>query len=72
MTDKDNILHENMVFTPEFGGDLADYATGKGIFMRNIGQLNRTLPGYPFFDFIKNNATAVWCNRLPGDKFTFN
>jgi hypothetical protein len=72
---KKGILHENMEFTQHFmpPGDLrqftADYATGKGILMWSLASFR----GVPFLDFIKNNASAVWCNRLTGNsQFTFN
>ncbi|HEY9681035.1 MAG TPA: glycoside hydrolase family 76 protein [Oculatellaceae cyanobacterium] len=48
------------------------YATGKGIFMRNLQLLNSSLgiPG-PYADWIKTNATAVWTNRLKNNMFPF-
>jgi hypothetical protein len=72
MTDEDKILHEYIGFLqyPELDQFIADYATGKGIFMRNLSELNQEFG--QFTDFIKRNATAVWCNKLPGNQFTFN
>jgi len=74
MTDKDMVLHENMSFNDysNLKQYIADYATGKGIFMRSVAALNLVLPDRPFTKFIENNATAVWCNRMPGNQFTFN
>jgi hypothetical protein len=78
MTDGDKILHEWMGFLSDF---TADYATGKGIFMRSAGQINLALKEPLFSDFIKKNGAAVWFNRVkeddPGNQrvrnqFTFN
>ncbi|HEY9760678.1 MAG TPA: hypothetical protein V6C97_36300 [Oculatellaceae cyanobacterium] len=50
------------------------YATGKGIFMRNLQILNSSLapPGMtPYAGWIRANATAVWNNRLENNMFRF-
>ncbi len=73
MTDDENVLHENLGFLhfkdlQTFAGD---YATGKGIFMRNFLPLVLANPT-KYSGFVKANATAVWCNRSRANQFTYN
>ena len=72
MTDGQGVLHENLGFQTLLGQFLADYATGKGIFMRNLSELNAAA-GNQFDTFIKLNAASIWCNRVKGTcQFKFN
>lgn len=73
LSDDKGILHENLGFMEydNLRQFLADYATGKGIFMRGASIVNSGPAGGPFNDFIKRNATAVWCHKQ-GSQFTFN
>jgi hypothetical protein len=76
MQDQYGILHENLDFMREdyLQQFLGDYATGKGIFMRSLAQVN-VGPVRPFDKFITDNAAAVWCNRgtsSAANQFTFN
>lgn len=71
MIDRNGILHEYLGFVDRgLEGFIADYATGKGVFMRNLANINQPMGSYS--DFIKKNATAVWCNQLGGNQFGFN
>jgi hypothetical protein len=75
MTDGQGIIHENLEFEQhgQLQGFVADYATGKGIFMRGLVDLG-TAASNPFAGFIKQNASAVWANRLDTktNQFGFN
>lgn len=72
-SDAGGVLHENMGFAAQLGQFVADYATGKGIFMRCLAQLNGATSGQPFTSWIVGNARAVWRSRsMPGDRFAFN
>jgi hypothetical protein len=66
-------LHENLGFVDAGLGEfLADYATGKGIFMRSLVEINAG-SGNQFDAFIKQNAAAVWGTRdVTSNQFTFN
>ena len=59
------ILHE--VCDSEAGGCGADGSQFKGIFMRNLGYLNRAAPQDAFRAFIKANADSIWTNARTGD-----
>jgi hypothetical protein len=74
MTDDELVLHENLGFTanPSLAGFIADYATGKGVLMRNLSSFVQPDPSPLFVDFITKNAAAVWCNQLAGTQFAFN
>lgn len=72
MTDEDAVLHEYMGFQQKYGQFTADYATGKGVFMRWLASFNQQSVGQPYSDFILKNAHAVWCNQLGNDQFGFN
>ena len=74
MTDDDLVLHENLGFTtnPSLAGFIADYATGKGVLMRNLANFVAPNPSPLFVDFITKNAAAVWCNQLGASQFAFN
>lgn len=74
MTDVDGVLHENLGFTtnPELAGFIADYATGKGVLMRNVASFLAPAPPPLFADFITKNAAAVWCSQLDTSQFAFN
>jgi hypothetical protein len=76
MTDGQGVLHENLGFMnyQPLTQFLGDYATGKGIFMRSLVELN-VGPVRPFDGFIKKNATEVWCKKGTPDnasQFLFN
>jgi hypothetical protein len=76
MQDDSGILHENLDFynNGHLQQFLGDYATGKGIFMRSLNDVN-VGPVRPFDKFITDNAAAVWCNKgTPCNalQFTFN
>jgi hypothetical protein len=67
------ILHESLAAT--FSGFEVDYATGKGIFLRNLVSPGvAPAGGGPFAQFIKNNAAAVWNHRLDQttNQFSYN
>ena len=51
-----------------------DYANGKGIFIRGLIHVSVAEPGNPFAALIKQNASAVWCNRPDKDtnQFAYN
>lgn len=72
--DGDGVLHEYLGFMNaerlrQFEGD---YATGKGIFMRNLAILNVNTPGQPYTNFIKKNAAALIRNLGVGSQFSYN
>jgi hypothetical protein len=73
MTDDQNVLHDNLQFLDfkDLQTFAADYATGKGIFMRNFLTLILANPAR-YSSFVKANATAVWCNRSKANQFTYN
>jgi hypothetical protein len=73
MTDDQDVLHENLQFLDfkDLQTFAADYATGKGIFMRNFLTLVLANPAR-YSSFVKANATAVWCNRSKANQFTYN
>jgi hypothetical protein len=73
MTDDQNILHDNLQYLKfkDLQTFEADYATGKGIFMRNLLPLVFARPAQ-YSSFVKANATAVWCNRSSANQFTYN
>ena len=62
LKDQSFILHENMAFTNVYGEFTGDYATGKGIFLRSVGQFS-VEPNSLLGKVILANASAVWCNR---------
>jgi hypothetical protein len=70
------ILHENVAgLLPGqvLHGFLADYATGKGIFMRNLVRFIAGNKPPQLVTFIKTNASAIWGNRDQStNQFTFN
>jgi hypothetical protein len=73
MTDANGVLHENLQFLSfkdlqTFAGD---YATGKGIFMRNLVPLVTARPA-TYSGFVKANASAVWCSKSKANQFTYN
>jgi hypothetical protein len=79
--DQAYVLHENMAFTKVYSDFTADYATGKGIFLRSVGRLSGG-PGNLLAKVIVLSAAAVWNNRnqvsakpdphRDPDQFTFN
>ncbi len=74
-TDTYGVLHENMDFydkTVRLKTFICDYATGKGIFMRNLRKLVAAETNGELSAYIRASASSVWWNRLPGDQFTFN
>jgi predicted alpha-1,6-mannanase (GH76 family) len=45
------------------GGDCGgDGPSFKGIFMRNLGELNRVLPGHPYSPYLEKQAGAIYVN----------
>ena len=70
------ILHEDLEFMkhPKLQVFEPDYANGKGIFIRGLIHVSVAEPGNPFAAFIKQNASAVWCNRPDKDtnQFAYN
>lgn len=63
----DGILHENLDFQQQLDQFSVDYATGKGIFMRHLGDVCRIL-GLEWTEkacggFLRTNASAVWNSR---------
>lgn len=81
LVDQAYVLHENMAFTKVYSDFNADYATGKSIFLRSVGQLSGG-PGNLLAKVIVLSASAVWNNRnqvsvtpdphRDPDQFTFN
>jgi hypothetical protein len=73
MTDGDGILHEFRTNYPM--NHITDYATGKGIFMRNLMPLIQGNPPSKLYsdavEFIKTNASAVW-RTATANQFAFN
>lgn len=66
---KTGVLFEDLCKDPQY---YLSYATGKGIFMRNLMLLNESFVWHEVYDeLIKSNATAVWNNRLPDGNFRF-
>ncbi|HTC46182.1 MAG TPA: hypothetical protein VK722_02605 [Candidatus Aquilonibacter sp.] len=74
MKDDDGVLHEFMTNYPM--NHISDYATGKGIFMRNLVPLIQGNPapkGYAdAVKFITTNASAIWRHQSAPNQFTFN
>ncbi len=73
MTDGQGVLHENLQYLKfkDLQTFEADYATGKGILMRNLLQLVVANTGR-YSGFVRVNATAVWCHRSRANQFTYN
>ncbi len=73
MTDDRSVLHENLQYLKfkDLQTFEADYATGKGILMRNLLPLIVANPSR-YSSFVKANASAVWCNRSHANQFTYN
>ncbi len=73
MTDTNGVLHENLQFlrSKDLRTFAGDYATGKGIFMRNLVPLLIANPA-SYSGFVKANASAVWCSRSKDNQFTYN
>lgn len=44
-------------------GNCADVASFKGIFVRNLGELNRYLPDKPYSTWLRNQANSIWENN---------
>jgi hypothetical protein len=67
-----NILHEHL--GANFSGFEVDYATGKGIFVRNLVDAGVKPSNCPYAEDIKQNAAAVWRNRLDKttNQFSYN
>jgi hypothetical protein len=61
LVDPDGVVHEK---SPGDPAHKLDYATGKGILLRYMGEVNTGTPGQPYSDFIKTNAESVWRHRL--------
>lgn len=78
MTDEHNILHEKWYGLEEdpFSDFKADYAAGKGVFMRSLASYVAGLTNSPnkedLVQFIDKNANAVWNNRGSDNQFTLN
>lgn len=74
MKDKGGVMHERMENFPE--NHISDYATGKGIFMRNMTPIMQENPDRKAHDeavdFVTTNASAIWRNRSESNQFTFN
>jgi len=71
--DPGGVVHEQWLGM--FNGNYdRDYATGKGVLLRNLGDINMGLPGRPYSKFILTNARAVWCHRVDSNtnQFGFN
>jgi hypothetical protein len=73
MTDGQGYLHENLDFMNHgLGQFVADYATGKGIFMKSLAEINAGASS-EFDGFITRNAAVVWGTRdVTNNQFTFN
>jgi hypothetical protein len=67
-----DILHEHL--GASFSGFEVDYATGKGIFVRNLVDAGVKPSNCPYAQDIKQNAAAVWRNRLDTttNQFSYN
>jgi predicted alpha-1,6-mannanase (GH76 family) len=66
LTDKDGILHDPS--EPHCSGDTVQF---KGIFIRNLVELNKASPHKEYEDFVSRNASAVWDNaRLDSEGFS--
>jgi hypothetical protein len=70
------ILTENLDFRGQFGYDTVDYATGKGVLMRHLGDaceiIGATWRDKVCAQFIRANASAVWSSRGAGGQIPFN
>ena len=72
LSDQKRILHE---YLPAGRSDFdVDYATGKGIFLRNLICAGVKTSNCPYAVDIKSNANAVWLNRLnrKTNQFSYN
>lgn len=63
LTDEEGILYEHG--EPNLGADGPQF---KGIFLRNLGNLQAARPTEAFKVFIERNAESVWRNREEGDR----
>jgi len=67
------VLHENVKdLTGSLAGFMADYATGKGIFMRNLARFANVNKNGDYIKFITDNASTVWSHRDKTNQFPFN
>jgi hypothetical protein len=68
----DGVLHEYLPAGRR--GFEVDYATGKGIFLRNLVSAGVKPSNCPYAVDIKHNANAVWLNRLNKEtnQFSYN
>lgn len=76
MIDNDDILHEYEI-SGALEGFIADYATGKGVFMRCMQGLYGASGGSAVYkDFVRNNAASVWATATQASggacQFRFN
>ncbi|MBU6455740.1 MAG: hypothetical protein KGS72_28475 [Cyanobacteria bacterium REEB67] len=65
------VLHEELAPYSQF---YLDYAGGKGVFMRNLAELNwyfHNVPGTTYDEWIRTNAAAVWNHRTSEGQFNF-
>lgn len=63
VSDKDHIIREAPLLAnmgPEFG---SDYLAGRGIMMRYLGALDKSITGVDFRNNIKATANAIWQTR---------
>ena len=69
LTDADGVLHEPCE-ARHCGGDGIQF---KGIFVRNLAELNRTAPDPRYGQFFRTNAASVWSrDRADPDRFGVN
>lgn len=71
MTLHNQVIHEELFAIPDYR---MDYAGGKGVFMRNLQVLNvidHNDSRGQYDPIIKANASAVWNNRLPDQRFRY-
>jgi predicted alpha-1,6-mannanase (GH76 family) len=65
LSDKDGVLHD--ACEPKCGADGSQF---KGIFVRNLGELEKAYPDAAYEGFIRGNAAAVW-EKARGDGARF-
>ncbi len=71
LVDPDGVVHEK---SPGDPAHKLDYATGKGVLLRYMGDVNAATPGQPYSNFIKTNAQSVWRHRVDArtNQFGYN
>lgn len=63
LSDADGILHDKT--EPDCSADSVQF---KGIFMRNLGQLQQDSPSETYASFLRSNGEAIWSKARNGDQ----